>query len=76
MQLLFALAAGVLVAAATASATLLGSTMLGDPPAAVQDSGGQAAAMAVVLGANVLNAVQMLQDTARAVASRQVGSWG
>ena len=77
-QVLFGLAAGVLVAAATASDVLLGTMIHSDGPPEMRHSEAEAAAMAVVLGANLQNAMQSLQQRPRAVASRQVGlcCWG
>ena len=73
VQSLFTLAAGVLASAAAGVAALLKITTLDAQSAAKRHSGNEAAAAAAaVLGANVQNAVQILQNRPRIVACHQV----
>ena len=71
-HLLFSLAAGVLVSAAAGMSSLLRNTTLDDRVVEMLHSENEAAAAAAVLGANVQNAMQILQTRPRTVASHQV----
>ena len=72
VQSLFGLSAGVLMSAANGIASLLKTTTANDQAAGTRHSEHETAAAAAVLGANVQNALQLLHDGPRAIASRQV----